>query len=211
MEQGKKQYLNVIANNIFKDKNISLKAKGLLGLILSLPNDWNLNVKGLTKITKEGKHSISNTINELIENNYIERNTIREMGMFKGYQYIVYEHPKAGNWDTVKPIPEKQQQLSKEDNKILIKKDLIKRLKNEVLNFNADNLTKVEFLEYWLEKSKSGKTRYEMQKTWDTNRRLKTWIKNEKNWYGNNKKDKVDNQVGAWLSARDMIEKQSND
>jgi hypothetical protein len=50
-----------------------------------------------------------------------------------------------------------------------------------------------------------------MQKTWDTNRRLKTWIKNEKNWYGNNKKDKVDNQVGAWLSARDMIEKQSND
>lgn len=206
----KNKNYSVIANNIFRDKNISLKAKGLLGLLLSLPNDWNLNIMGLTKITKEGKHSISSTITELIDNKYIERNTLREKGMFKGYQYIVYEKPKAINWDTVVPTSVNQPQISKEENKLSIKKDIIQELKNEVAEFKeCDNLLKVEFLEYWLEPSKSGKTKFEMQKTWDTTRRLKTWIKNNKSWYGSNKKNKLENQVGAWLSARNIIEKNS--
>tara|TARA_Y100000004_G_C8779874_1_gene354500 strand:+ start:54 stop:695 length:642 start_codon:yes stop_codon:yes gene_type:complete len=204
----KNRNYSVIANNIFKDKNISLKGKGLLALLLSLPSDWNLNIKGLTKITKEGRHSIAATISELIDHNYIERSVIRNKGMFKGYQYIVFEVPKANNPTTVNSDTENPKQLSKEENKLTIKKDIIQDLKNEVTSFDGcTNLVKVEFLEYWLEKSKSGKTRFEMQKTWDTTRRLKTWIKNNNAWYGNNKKDKLDKQVGSWLSARDMIEK----
>ena len=73
----KNKNYSIIANGIFRDVNISLKAKGLLGILLSLPTSWNLSIMGLSKITKEGKHSITNTINELIENGYIERNTLR--------------------------------------------------------------------------------------------------------------------------------------
>ena len=64
----KNKNYSIIANGIFRDVNISLKAKGLLGILLSLPTSWNLSIMGLSKITKEGKHSITNTINELIEN-----------------------------------------------------------------------------------------------------------------------------------------------
>ena len=149
----KNRNYSTIANNIFRDKNVSLKGKGLLSLILSLPSDWNLNITGLSKITKEGKHSISTTINELIDCKYIERSIIRDKGMFKGYQYIVYEQPKANYSDAVKPITENQSQISKEENKISINKDIIQGLKDEVSNFkDCDNLVKVEFLEYWLEK-----------------------------------------------------------
>ena len=203
----KNKNYSTIANNIFRDKNVSLKGKGLLALILSLPTDWNLNIAGLSKITKEGKHSISSTIHELIDCKYIERNIIRDKGMFKGYQYIVYEQQKARNSHMVKPITENQPQISKEENKLTIKKDIIQELKNDVANFDGcENIVKIEFLEYWLEPSKSGKTRFEMQKTWDTNRRLKTWIKNNNKWYGSNT-NKLDRQVGSWLSARDIIEK----
>ena len=59
----------------------------------------------------------------------------------------------------------------------------IYKLKQEVNNFDTTEDHKKDFLEYWLETSRSGKTKYEMQKTWNTNRRLKTWISNYNNWY----------------------------
>ena len=119
----KNKNYSIIANGIFRDTNISLKAKGLLGILLSLPTSWDLSIMGLTKITKEGKHSITNTINELIKNGYIERNTIRSQGKFNGYQYIVYEKPKSAKPISVNPLTAKRTQLNKENNKLSINKD----------------------------------------------------------------------------------------
>tara|TARA_R100000654_G_scaffold54554_1_gene80759 strand:+ start:322 stop:972 length:651 start_codon:yes stop_codon:yes gene_type:complete len=204
----KNRNYSVIANEIFRDKNISLKAKGLLGILLSLPHDWNLSIEGLTKITKEGRHSITSTIGELIKHGYIERNKIRQKGKFDGYQYIVMEKPKSGNPKTAKPLTENPIQLSKDNNKITNNKDnMIEKLISEVKNFDTTETNKTEFLEYWMEKSRSGKTRYEMQKTWCTKRRMKTWIKNQNNWYRKNNKDKVETQMTNWLSAREIIKR----
>ena len=61
-----------IDNTYLEDKKISLKAKGLLTLMLSLPNDWKFNIKGLCLLCKESKLAVTNTLNELKENNYLE-------------------------------------------------------------------------------------------------------------------------------------------
>ena len=203
----KNKNYSVIANGIFRDRRISLKAKGLLGILLSLPQNWNLSIEGLTKITKEGRHSITNTITELIENGYIDRNQIRDKGKFVGYQYIVNEKPKSAKPITAKPLTEKPIQLSKENNKVKKNKDITETLKKEVQEFDTTEQNKTEFLEYWLETSRSGKTKFEMQKTWNTKRRLRTWIKNQNQWYENKTKNKIDSQINSWMTAREFIKK----
>ena len=71
-----------ICNRIFKDRRLSLKAKGLLAMLLSLSDHWQLSIKGLEVILKEGRTSIRSTMNELIKNGYVERQQIRENNKF---------------------------------------------------------------------------------------------------------------------------------
>lgn len=82
-----------IDNNYLEDKNISLKAKGLLTLMLSLPDNWKFNVKGLCLLCKESKLAVTNALNELKENNYLK---IEKGYDYDGkfiYEYIIYENP----------------------------------------------------------------------------------------------------------------------
>ena len=84
---------SVITNYHLRDNNLSLKAKGLLTLMLSLPENWDYSFKGLVSICKENKDAIRATINELKKYNYITITMDRtERGTFK-YKYTVYEHP----------------------------------------------------------------------------------------------------------------------
>jgi hypothetical protein len=95
------------------DTNLSWKAKGILAYLLSLPDDWNINIKDLQKRSKDGGESTRNGINELIELGYITRERITEKGKFKGYSYTIYEKnlymkkPYPGNPNTEKPNTEK--------------------------------------------------------------------------------------------------------
>jgi len=84
-----------LSNYHLRDKRISLKAKGLLSLMLSLPDDWRYSVKGLASIVKEGTESIETTIKELKAFGYIEVTKVRnpENGLFE-YVYDVYETPE---------------------------------------------------------------------------------------------------------------------
>ena len=87
----------VMSNCHLKDKNMSLKAKGLLSLMLSLPDDWDYSVNGLVAICKENKTAIQNTLRELEENGYLIRKKIKnEKGQFD-YEYDVYENPYSDN------------------------------------------------------------------------------------------------------------------
>lgn len=60
-----------IDNKYLEDKNISLKAKGLLTLMLSLPDSWKFNVNGLRLLCKESRYAITNTLKELEDNRYL--------------------------------------------------------------------------------------------------------------------------------------------
>jgi len=54
-----------------QDKNLSLKAKGLMGVMLSKPDDWDCTVEGLIRICKENKTAVANALKELKENGYL--------------------------------------------------------------------------------------------------------------------------------------------
>lgn len=112
----KNQNYTTMCNVHLKDKSLSLKAKGLLSQILSLPDDWDYSVRGLVAICMEGKDCIVSVLQELERNGYLERNQLRNPdGRLGGIEYVIYEAPEvrpctespcAENPDTVIPDAE---------------------------------------------------------------------------------------------------------
>ncbi len=75
------------------DKSLSLKAKGLLCQLLSLPDNWNFSETGLTKVVSDGRDSIRSAIKELEGAGYLHRERIREKGKMGKMIYHIYETP----------------------------------------------------------------------------------------------------------------------
>lgn len=93
---NKNKNYTVMSNYHLKDANMSFKAKGLLSMMLSLPDDWDYSIKGIISISKENKASIQSTLKELEENKYLKRTKKQnEKGQF-GYIYDIYEKPWVG-------------------------------------------------------------------------------------------------------------------
>lgn len=84
----------MINKGFLNDKNLSLKAKGLLSYLLSLPDDWKIYEQDLVTRHKDGRDSLRSGVNELIQSGYITMEKIRnEKGQFIEYKYTVYERP----------------------------------------------------------------------------------------------------------------------
>lgn len=95
----------VMCNHHLKDMNLSLKAKGLLSMMLSLPDTWNYTTRGLAAICKEGVDAIGSTVRELEAAGYIIRRLLRGAnGRITDTEYIIYEQPRGGP-DTPPPGP----------------------------------------------------------------------------------------------------------
>ena len=92
MRVKKDKNYTVISNGLLQDKDISLKAKGLLSVMLSLPDKWEFSIAGLAAISHEGETSIRSTLQELERNRYLERGKVKdENNKVVGWDYIVYE------------------------------------------------------------------------------------------------------------------------
>ena len=86
----------VMANHHLRDKSLSLKAKGLLSLMLSLPEDWDYTTKGLAKICRDGVDSIRSAVQELEQRGYVVRNRVRNgKGQLGEMEYTIFEQPQA--------------------------------------------------------------------------------------------------------------------
>lgn len=86
----------VMSNHHFKNKELSLKAKGLLSLMLSLPDDWNYSMKGLATLSKDGIDSVRTAMKELENQGYVTIDRGRnEVGCYQGTVYTVREVPKG--------------------------------------------------------------------------------------------------------------------
>ena len=68
----------VMSNHHLRDQSLSLNAKGLLSMMLSLPEEWNYATRGLASICKEGTDSIGSALKELERTGYIVRNRLRD-------------------------------------------------------------------------------------------------------------------------------------
>ena len=83
-----------ISNVFLRDKNLSLKAKGFLTVVMALPDDWDFSIKGICSILKEGKSAIYGVVQELKENRYCKTTPSRdEKGLILGLDYMFYEEP----------------------------------------------------------------------------------------------------------------------
>lgn len=90
----------VMSNYHLKDKGLTLKSKGLLSMILSLPEEWNYTTRGLASICKEGVDAIGSALKELETAGYIVRRQLRGAnGRITDTEYIIYEQPQPKKLD----------------------------------------------------------------------------------------------------------------
>lgn len=144
---------------------MSLKAKGLLSLMLSLPDDWNYSIAGLVKLSKDGKDSVMAALAELEKFGYLTRNKkTNSKGQFSGVEYNIYEEPQRDNpfavnqkteeQQAVKQYAENQPQLNtnKLNNKELNNNELITNIYKEetlsILEEIKDNELKELYINY---------------------------------------------------------------
>lgn len=91
----KNNNFSIVSNAIIRDTNLSLKARGLFILMLSLPESWEFSVKGLSKIAGEGLDAIRSGLHELEEQGYLSRQRKRNAeGKLGDMEYILYEEPQ---------------------------------------------------------------------------------------------------------------------
>lgn len=122
----KNENYTVLSNYHFKERRMSLKAKGLLSLMLSLPEGWDYSAAGLVTLSKDGKDSVNAALKELEAFGYLRRTQAYDAsGKFSGYNYEIFEQPIgaeekpttekpfAENPSTEKPTTENPPQLNK--------------------------------------------------------------------------------------------------
>ena len=94
-----------VGNYFIRDPDLSLRGKGMLTLLLSLPEDWKYSIAGLSTITKEGEDAVRSALKELEWRGYLERQRRRdELGMLREMEFTIYEQPK-GTFDLRTGIP----------------------------------------------------------------------------------------------------------
>lgn len=98
----------IMSNHHLRNAELSLKAKGLLSLMLSLPEDWDYTTKGLAHICKDGVDSITTALKELERHGYLTRQRLRyDNGQLGDIEYTIHEKPVT---------PEKQEFSPKREN-----------------------------------------------------------------------------------------------
>ena len=94
----------VMSNHHLRNEKLSLKAKGLLSMMLSLPENWNYTTRGLAAICKEGVDAIGGALRELETAGYIVRHQLRDRhGRISDTEYVIYEQPQPKKPDTPSP------------------------------------------------------------------------------------------------------------
>ena len=90
----------VMSNYHLKDRGLTLKSKGLLSMMLSLPDEWNYTTRGLAAICREGVDSIGTALRELEQAGYIIRSQLRDAkGRITDTEYVIYEQPHTASPD----------------------------------------------------------------------------------------------------------------
>ena len=98
----------VMANHHLKNRELTLKAKGLLSVMLSLPEDWDYTLKGLSRINREGVDAIREAVKELERAGYVVRSRNKNAkGQFADIEYVIYEQPRKPCTEAQEPAPKK--------------------------------------------------------------------------------------------------------
>ena len=141
----KNKNYTTMSNYHLRDRNLTLKTKGLLSIMLSLPEDWDYSIKGLVSICKENETAVRSALKELETNGYLIREKKQtEKGLFD-YDYTIYEEPQPyiGFPYTDDPYAENHTQLNTNKQNTEYKDKLDKQI-----NSVTKNLIDKKFLSY---------------------------------------------------------------
>ena len=134
----------VMSNHHLRNKDLSLKAKGLLSQMLSLPEDWDFTLKGLSLINREQIDAIRAAVRELEQAGYIVRSRERDgQGRLRGADYLIYEQPQpAPDSPTLEnPMLEKPtQEKPTQGNPTQLNKDISNTEKSTTDGLNTDSI-----------------------------------------------------------------------
>lgn len=170
----KQNNFSIVSNAIIRDTNLSLKARGLFILMLSLPDRWEFSVRGLSKIAGEGVDAIRSGLKELEKQGYLLRERERKAdGRLGDMEYTLYEEPqKPAQEETKQEVPTesepmqenptqaKSTQINKEYNKLQTKErterensareqTVFRAQVNKICNEAEADLQKRYFAEFW--------------------------------------------------------------
>lgn len=109
----KNQNFTVMSNNHLFNKDLSLKAKGLMSVILALPEKWNYSISGLAGLSGDGRDAVASTLKTLQKFGYVFIEKTREQGQFKT-TYHIFENPEENKF-TVTDFPARSTRCSSAD------------------------------------------------------------------------------------------------
>lgn len=192
-----------IDNNIFKNKDLSYRATGLLTTMLSLPDNWDFTEMGLVALKKESRETIRKTLKELEECGYLIRTRNRdEKGRLTDTTYDIYETPMSKKPMLDKPMLENYTQLNTNNinnlnNKYIykgnLKKPTLEEIKDYCLNVRHNKVDYQYFYDYFTEgnwiDSKGNK--------------VKNWKQKIITWEKRNHREKEDEYENYWKGKLD--------
>ena len=137
--KNKTKNFTIIDNSILQDKNLSLKARGLLCFMLHLPETWVFTEKGLATVTGEGLKSIRSGLKELEKNKYLHRVQVRgKGGSFGSMLYYLFEQPTEMQIDG-KPLDDTEQQEQLNENNEEVSNEEQPVLTQDVFNIDRSH------------------------------------------------------------------------
>lgn len=195
-----------IPNELVNSTQISLKAKGLFAYIQSKPDGWDFSAERIANQVKEGLPAVMSALKELEVNGYLIRQRyISEIG-HRLVEYILHDTPtlqKANEEKVHRGFPHEEiadtakpsNNIKKESTNKESIKEIIENKKNDFRNM-IDSYCYLlgdqfePFFDYWSESNlKNGKLRWEGEKFFNIERRIKTWMDNNKKFNNNGSTD----------------------
>ena len=208
----KPNYYATIPANVRYSKNLTPNAKLLYAEITALSQKdgscWASN-KYFSKLYNVSTVTISRWVSSLVENNFINREIVYKKGTKEIDKRYLQLCNGGINKNVNAPINKNVKDNNTSINNTSI--NISNRRKDFVLNvmsFDYDKNILNSFVDYWTEPNKSKtKMKFELQQTWSTNLRLKTWAKNQKKWDRPKKQtmSKIDTQLNEYLKGKEYL------
>lgn len=219
LRKEKRSNFTVIDNAIFKDNRLSLKAKGLLCQMLSLPDGWEYSVKGLSTMSSDKYSAITSGLKELEEIGYFRREQRFDRGKFAGYEYIVSETPIVKNSDfTFSENPISENTISENQTQLNTKESNTNKSKTKNIHIRHMIPPKIEMVEAYINEhgynvnAQSFMDYYE-SKGWLVGKtKMKDWQAAVRNW-SRNEYAKPKSTQGRSINAvfAEIFEEHKND
>jgi DNA-binding transcriptional ArsR family regulator len=190
-----------LPKEVYLDKNLSWTEKILYVEIQSLDNENGCFASNeyFAEFLDVSTTTISLSISKLKKLGYVE------CVSFDGRKRILKSAFKTGEKQHLRKLKGRVKENLKHNNTDNNSIKLSLKWEDEIMSLDYPKEMKIDFIEYWQEKTPKGKTRQSLEKTWCSKRRMKTWSRNDKKWNSVKTKKSIDNSISSYMKAKQKL------